>query len=246
MTTPILTHYTGPFRTMYDSVKLNEIPRNAEMAATYINGSWAVNSAVFERAFPHAERVLIDVDGTRPDADARDWESGDKSGSLEQWVQRHNTVKNRKDAVIYCNRATIPEVRNLTGSQILGKDYWLWVATLDGTVAQTFPSAPTGVIAVQAWGAPQFGLNADKSIVFAFWWQPGTPPTPVKPKMISGVIVQDNLASYDVSSSDAGKTWHSDRTPYPTPSWAAMLLFQSGGTLITRWVASRDSGSTWQ
>ena len=119
--------------------------------------------------------VFIDVNGSRPDVQVRDWETGDKSGSLEQWVIDHNEASGKKDAVVYCNRSTIPEVRSLTGSQVLGQDYFLWVSTLDGTVY-----TGEGVIACQNKGESLTGGHWDSSVVFnTTWWQADAPKTVV-------------------------------------------------------------------
>lgn len=118
-----------------DSVNLPSNPAGVDIAFYYCNGSLGVTTEADAQARHPGKLVLsIDVLGTAPAAAVRDWENGDKSGSLEQWVIQHNQASGTKDAAVYCNRATIPEVRQLTGSQVLGQDYWLWVATLDGTL----------------------------------------------------------------------------------------------------------------
>ena len=151
-------------RIMGDSVELSEIPLTVDVVATYVSGDeGVVTDAEIEARFPITRygHVTIDVNGSRPDANVRDWETGDKSGSLETWVADHNKSTGVSDAVIYCNVSTIPEVRQLTGTKILGKDYWLWIATLDGMLYQ----AP-GVIACQNRGAAQNGANYDTSEIF--------------------------------------------------------------------------------
>lgn len=192
-------------RYMYDSTVLNDIPSDAQMAAAYGVGTFAVNRTLFKERFPGNSGLLIDPVGIAPSAcQIRDWETGDKSGNLEDWVIQCK-ADNAKPTV-YCNRSTIAEVRNLTGSQVLGKDYWLWIATLDGTFATSYPDAPTGVVAVQAWGQLQLGIHADKSVVFDDSWYPLVPFTP-PPELWQGVVVQENLVSYLVESSDSGQTW---------------------------------------
>lgn len=161
---------------MRDSTNAAHIPVDGtDIAAGYINGSvvpptW---NAVLAR-FPNIPKVAIDVFGNAPGAQARDWEDGDKGGSLEDWVISHNQLSGAKDAVIYCNRDTIAEVRRLTGSQILNKDYFLWVATLDGSIYG--PDQLPGVIACQDKGSQQTGGDYDESVVWpnaAIWWSDG-------------------------------------------------------------------------
>jgi hypothetical protein len=192
-------------RYLFDSTSLRDIPADAQMAAGYYNGAFAFDLAAFSITFPHVPRLLIDVNGQAArQAHVRDWENGDKAGSLEQWV-----IDNKQwnpHPTVYCNRSTIQEVRQLTGSQVLARDYWLWIATLDGTYAQSYPFAPVGVVAVQAWGQAQLGIHADRSVVFDDSWFPSAPPSPVY--AWEGVVTQMNLVSYKVGSNDGGNTWH--------------------------------------
>jgi len=180
-------------RYMWDSIVLADIPQDAEMVAVYGNGVYAVPSARVDQRFTHvpeSARVYIDVNGTLPKCCVRDWEPGDKGGNLEQWVAACKVYNSRP--TIYCDRSTIAQVRVETGTQVLGKDYWLWIATLDGTYAAAYPDAPTGVVAVQAWGVSQTGIHADKSVVFDDYWPlfgPVTPSPPVQVKTITGVTV---------------------------------------------------------
>lgn len=166
-------------RTMGDSTTMEDIPMNVEIAAVYIDGQYGVETqAQLERRYPHSRygHVFVDVNGSRPDADVRDWETGDKSGDLEKWVIDHNNHTGKKDAVIYCNGSTIAEVRQLTKSQRLGIDYWLWVATLDGSEHKG-----PGIIACQRDGERQTGGHWDRSFVYddRFWRPTGSPhPTP--------------------------------------------------------------------
>lgn len=176
-------------RTMGDSSTFGDVPSTVAIVAAYANGKYGVpTSDQFEADYPSVRygHVLIDVNGSRPDAQVRDWETGDKSGSLEQWVIDHNKTSGKKDAVVYCNRSTIAEVRHLTGSQVLGTDYFLWVSTLDGSVYKG-----SGIIACQDKGQAQTGGHWDSSIVFDddFWQADApstdiisvTPVTPAKP-----------------------------------------------------------------
>jgi hypothetical protein len=169
-------------RIMGDSSTFGDVPRqDIDIVAVYDDGNFGVPApGQVEKLYPHARygHCFIDVNGSRPDADVRDWETGDKAGSLEQWVIEHNRIHGKNNAVVYCNRATIPEVRRLTGGQILGKHYFLFIATLDGTEYRAH-----GVIACQNKGAMQTHGHYDSSKVYddRFWRKTGgdTPkPTP--------------------------------------------------------------------
>jgi len=176
-------------RVMGDSVTpLTAIPPGVQVAAFYLTGGFAVTEAQIQEQFPHQRYGWcgIDARGTMPAAHARDWETGDKAGSLEQWVISHNRASGRRDAVVYCNRATIPEVRVGTGTQVLGVDYFLWVATLDGTLVTPGPvhlAAPPytypGVVACQIRGAGLTGGDWDQSLVFESKLWVSLPPVPV-------------------------------------------------------------------
>ena len=179
-------------RIMGDSTLYLNIPASVQVAATYANGLYAAAEADVAKRFPRTRYgwARIDVLGNMPDkADVRDWETGDKGGSLEQWVKDHNAHAGKKDAKVYCNMSTIPEVRQLTGSQILGKDYWLWIATLDGRIVAPGPvhldSPPytyPGTAACQVKGASLTGGDWDESLVYdASFWQPLPPPKPPVP-----------------------------------------------------------------
>lgn len=171
-------------RVAADSTTFEDIPKNIDIACAYVNGSMGVATpAQMEARFPHSQYgwCFIDVNGSRPDAQVRDWETGDKAGSLENWIADHNDHSGQRDAVIYCNGSTIPEVRQLSGRMVLGKDYYLFVATLSGFMFTGF-----GVVACQRDGVQQTGGHFDRSFVFENGlWRPtgngGNPTTNHKP-----------------------------------------------------------------
>lgn len=174
-------------RIMGDSSTFGDVPANVDIVAVYVDGAFGVpGDGQLEKRYPHERfgHCWIDVNGTHPEADVRDWENGDKAGSLEQWVADHNKIHGKNNAVIYCNRATIPEVRRLTGKQILGTNYFLFVATLDGSEYRAH-----GVIACQDKGALQTGGHYDSSKVYddRFWRKTGSDtPKPTPPPNKSG------------------------------------------------------------
>lgn len=168
-------------RTMADSASgIASDPAWIDIALAYLDGHLGVETtAQMEARFPRAKYgwCFVDVTGAEPAAQVRDWETGDKGGSLQQWVIDHNKASGRKDAVVYCDRSTIPEVRRLTGTQVLGQDYWLFVATLDGTLFG--PAQYPHVVANQVMSSRQTGGNFDLSIVFdGSLWRPVLPPKP--------------------------------------------------------------------
>lgn len=214
-------------RTMGDSSTFGDVPRDFDIVAVYIDGSFGVpGDGQLERLYPHDKfgHCWIDVNGTHPEADVRDWETGDKSGSLEQWIVNHNKIHGKNNAVIYCNRATIPEVRRMTGNQILGQQYFLFIATLDGTQYKAH-----GVIACQDKGAQQTGGHYDHSVVYdnRFWQKTGkSNPRPTPPPNHTGKLncrplqralhVKDDGIWGPVTMKAAGALIHaiSDEFPY--------------------------------
>ena len=168
-----------------DSVNLASNPAGVDIAFYYVNGSLGVDTQADAQARHPGKLVLgIDVNGSAPSAAVRDWETGDKGGSLEQWVIDHNKASGVKDACVYCNRSTIAEVRQLTGAQVLGTDYFLWVTTLDGTL-YTGP----GVVACQI-------LTIDGAWDLTAVWDDGWHPSQDGVAHLKGDIMQ-GLAALD-------------------------------------------------
>jgi hypothetical protein len=171
-----------PNRTMGDSTTLGDIPLHVDAAMVYATGHFGVvTPQELNARFPHEHygHAWVDATGAAPHVGIRDWETGDKSGSLEQWCRDHNEHSGKKDAVVYCNGSTIPEVRQLTGKLVLGKDYYLFVATLDGS-----PHKGEGIIACQRDGERQTGGHWDRSFIYDDrFWQPlkELPPDPHHP-----------------------------------------------------------------
>ena len=157
--------------TMRDAIFAANVPiTGTQIAAGYLNGLFDDWADLFP-LFPSIPKVAIDVNGSAPGAQVRDWEDGDKGGSLENWVIEHNQLSGASDAVIYSNRQTIAEVRRLTGSQVLGKDYYLWVATLDGTIFG--PDQLAGVIACQFTDVNDVYDESKVWPTAAVWWSDG-------------------------------------------------------------------------
>lgn len=159
-------------RTMFDSVTpFTTVPKKgATMIAFYLNGHYAVPSIkMISQAFPGWSQIPIDVNGQRADyARVLDVEKGDATpGDTEGWITRWNrqnpAYKNGGRPVIYCTRSAIPSIRTGTGKYRLGADYYLWIATLDGTL-YTGP----GVIACQRWDMGGY----DESTVYSNQWVP--------------------------------------------------------------------------
>lgn len=176
-------------RYMRDSAILADIPQEGtSIAAGYANGRYKTDVGAFIARFPAPkyQRVLIDVTGNDPSgSQVLDVETGDAaSGQCQNWIAARRALGKTDVPVIYCNRSTVAAVRAGTGPYILGEEYWLWVATLDGSVyGPTVDGVAGAAVACQYQGASLTGGNWDNSLVFADWWHANAPqPVPVPPK----------------------------------------------------------------
>jgi hypothetical protein len=197
---------------MYDSIRASGIPKGALLVAGYVDGAYNDFAAIHD-TFPKAQEISIDVNGSSPAASVRDWETGDKGGNLEDWVIDHNAHTKTKDAVIYCNRSTISEVRQLTGSQVLNKDYFLWIATGDGTLYG--PGTLPGVVACQYSWTPGY----DVSLVWptaGVGWSGYVSPKPPAPSELPPDWVYPPVRSLTVAAvgkTTVNLTWNSPAQP---------------------------------
>lgn len=168
-------------RALYDSVSLPGILRGVPaaarprgtMVAYYLNGDFAVPSVAYvEDLLPpdYYRHLPVDVLGTRAKfARAGDVETGDmRPEMLEQWLQDFAEGNPAYElggrGELYCNRSSIAAVRAGTGRYVLGRDYYLWVATGDGTLYWQ-----PGVNACQTTWSRLF----DRSVIFDPRFMPG-------------------------------------------------------------------------
>jgi hypothetical protein len=153
---------------MRDSTVAGNIPaKGTDLGAGYVNGRFAWSAADFSRFPIHA---TIDVLGIAPHADVLDVEIGDATvPTAVVWAHAHNNLKPEYPAIIYCNRSTLTPLFNamLASGFRIGRDFRLWVATLDGT--KKLPDM-TGVTAVQYAGQAQTHAHYDESIVYDNNW----------------------------------------------------------------------------
>ena len=176
-------------RIMYDSDRYLKIPlTGSQMIAYYLNGEGAVPSVeAVEKRFPGQTLVPVDALGDRASyGRVADVETGDISPiHAAGWISNFNATnpayKSGGRPVIYCNRSNIPAVREGTGKFVLGRDYYLWVATLDGSKFTTddlikLDTGPfTGsmpVIACQTESVDTGEYHYDRSVVYSAQWIP--------------------------------------------------------------------------
>lgn len=154
-------------RIQYDSVDLRAIPlpiSPTDIVAYYCDGPRAtMTRAEVEIMFPRNRLNPIDVNTTRASiARTVDCESKDvPAEALEQWLTDFKNTnpgyEHGARGVVYSDRSNLPAVRKGTGRWILGKDYYLWVATGDGTLF----TGPGIIMCQNRWL-----LKYDTSVVF--------------------------------------------------------------------------------
>lgn len=133
----------------YDSAQPRLIPAAAAAILPYADGKFAWPLAQIAR-FPHARRRYITVLGNARIASIGDVENGNISpAGAPDFIDDRRAFFPGPRPTIYCNRATLPDVQ----SHCQGREYNVWLATLDGTV----PTSITGgghLVAVQYKGGP--------------------------------------------------------------------------------------------
>ena len=187
-------------RIMRDSTSLADIPkRGLDIVAPYINGAFSSTPAQVKARFGSRPVAWIDVNGSAPQADCLDVETGDATpmGAV-LWAKAKLKMHPPYPPIIYCNRATLTPLFNAMNAAGLhiGTGFRLWIATLDGT---TRVADMTGVWAVQARGEAQTGGHYDESIVYDDTWKALVKPPPVPPTGGTGPFrhVADGTQSYD-------------------------------------------------
>ena len=199
-------------RIMRDSDDPSAIPiRGTDIAAGYLNGEGTWPARAFVK-FRRIEQARIDARGTRPrQGDILDVEDGCAPVSrAASWVkERKAAFPGAYPPVIYCNQDFLTRVLPAMRAAGLrrGKDYRLWIATLDGT--KRIPDM-RGVIAIQYKRAPDPAKGEvpgpaiatghfDESIVFDDDWHPGD-DFPYTEKQIQGWVKKGVAAELSASA----------------------------------------------
>lgn len=113
--------------TMYDSVAITELPRDAEAVAGYVNGRWPTYAELVLK-FPHAHKLSIAVSADA-DADCLDVERFDATPlQAPLWVKRQ-LEHGVKRPVVYCSVSDAATVlKALKRAGIGRKQVRLWTA----------------------------------------------------------------------------------------------------------------------
>ncbi|MGH3165995.1 MAG: fibronectin type III domain-containing protein [Trebonia sp.] len=196
--------------TMYDGINslaagiAKRFP-DAAMVAGYINGNYAWTQAEWD-LFPHAVKVRISVTASADAGDVLDVEAGNATpDQTAGWIQRRKASGYYRPT-IYCNRATVPAVRQGTGAYILGRDYDIWVADWTGSPHEvTAPGTPSATCSATQYENTQ---DYDISAVYDGGWPHRTAPNPpTKPP-----AEPTGIKATSVTPTSVTLAWNSDPT----------------------------------
>lgn len=112
---------------MFDSVDVQEIPRNAPAVAGYVGGKWPTFPLLL-KMFPRAWKVPIAISASE-DAQCLDVEQGDATTSeAANWVERQ-VARGVQKPILYCSVLVVPDLMaHLRAAGIERRDIRLWTA----------------------------------------------------------------------------------------------------------------------
>jgi hypothetical protein len=146
----------------------------ADLLATYADQVDAKVLAGLKASWPQV--VLIDRGLGDPlgKASVIDVETGaHRPADAPGWYDRQHG-RGIKYLTAYANRSSQPAVSAAMGK----RQFYRWIATLDGTAHVTPYTPGKTPAAVQCLGAAALGFHADLSLVFEDWWNPDPAAAP--------------------------------------------------------------------
>ena len=130
--------------TLYDSIDPTKIPKDAQVVAGYVGGTWPT-FAKLPALFPNALLVSIAINASE-DADVLDVEQGDATpAQAPAWVIRQRSLG--RHPTVYCSRSPWADVqRAFDAPNVPQPDYWIADYTsaehlLPGSVATQWTDA---------------------------------------------------------------------------------------------------------
>lgn len=152
---------------MFDSTQPYQIPQGARVVAPYRNGLYAWSAAQLDYHAAAAKAFIDVLAADAPGCAVLDVERYDaRPQDAPGWLRQ----KPAGSGCIYCSSDTLPAVT----AQCAGLAYFIWLATLDGTVCLTGADLdlPPGVTlaAVQGWPQALLGFPADLSVILSADW----------------------------------------------------------------------------
>jgi peptidoglycan hydrolase-like protein with peptidoglycan-binding domain len=185
-------------RTMWDGVNsdaksIKSLAKPNDLIAYYIDGAFAWTKQEIA-LFPNNKHVTITVLGNP--ADVADCETGDMTpASAANWV-RSQKARGYDRPTVYRSLSMMQDVRQTTGTLIMGRDWDAWVADYDNKTSQVY----SGSVAKQFKNAAYY----DESIVYDDNWphrtigsSPVTAPV-TAPKWPAGQICKEGAVGHAV------------------------------------------------
>jgi len=191
-------------RKMYDSTSPDDIPRDAEMVAYYVDGIYKWSQA-WINLFPNAVKVPISAIGvnTAPVGDVEKgciWPPENAVG----WVRRARA--DGYDPTIYCNQ----------------QNDWQWVAAEFAHAGEPEPhwwvakydqlgNIPAGAVAKQYMHPPQIGKHYDLSAVADYW--PGVDEPKEEENFMAGLTPEEQTELLTKTRAVWSALWDTDNAP---------------------------------
>ena len=151
-----------------DSDDPNALDDSAHILLTY--SDLIQDPKAWRDKHPGRACVLIDRGLGDPSGEASVWDVEKGALRVEQLPEKYDAAHERKVKylTVYCSRDTLPAVATAMGR----RNYWLWVATLDGSIAISGHTPLRGPAAIQCFSAEMLGIHADGSVVTEPSWNP--------------------------------------------------------------------------
>ena len=155
-------------RFMLDTDQPLQLEAGAALVATYAD---LYSAEVVSHLAPLCKAIIWIDRGLGDHADKAtvyDIEAGANTvAGFPHWLDRRRAL-GASYLTGYCDRATLPAVNQVAA----GRQFWHWIATLDGTAhVDGFTPGHTPA-AVQCISAAMLGFHADGSLVLGHAWNP--------------------------------------------------------------------------
>ena len=153
-------------RVMLDSDNPGVFPAGCQMVATYAD----LATPALRDKLNHDHETVIWIDRGSGDplhlATVIDVEPGlHAPGDAPGWYDRRHQAGAR-NLTVYCNRNTLPAVNQAMGN----RNFFRWIATLDGTLHINGFNPLSGPAAVQFANEGHAGMHVDVSLVYNDHW----------------------------------------------------------------------------
>jgi hypothetical protein len=174
--------------TFRDSIDPRAIPPS-DIVGGYGDGEWIWSPSWYDGSngwdlHPEAKHLVFVVSAA-DQGDALDVEMGDATPQQAPgWVRSWNRQTGWRAAMLYCNRATWPDVVGAlvaAGIDPASPSVDYLIATLDGTSNVVVPTGAKPPVAIQCRGSAQTGGNFDEWCDIDADWAAGVFPAPPGP-----------------------------------------------------------------